>query len=82
MHRGKDGQCTHIFYKWILRRTGRADGCSITFNDKFHAIPLFQPEPIANLQRYRDLALAANGARACHLYPLLYGKNSAICVRK
>ena len=37
-------------------------------HDKFHAIPLFQPEPIANLQRYRDLALAANGARACNLY--------------
>jgi hypothetical protein len=42
----KDGQCTYIFQKWIFRRTGRADGCSITFNDKFHAIPLFQPEPI------------------------------------
>jgi hypothetical protein len=46
---GEGGQRAHIFHKWIFRRTGRADGCSIILYDKFHAISPFQPEPIADL---------------------------------
>jgi len=61
----------HIL-QWIFRRTRRADGCSITFHDKFHAISLFQPEPIANLQRYRNLALTADCAKSVSSLLLLF----------
>jgi len=67
-HATRKRRAVHLHILQMDFQAQGPDGCSITFNDKFHAIPLFQPEPIANLQRYRDLALAANGARACHLY--------------
>jgi len=66
--RGKCREGPKICGKGVLFRPRGSKNGAAFLEDEFHAVPLLEAEPVANLNGHSDLPFAADGAGRRHLY--------------
>jgi len=84
---GESRKSSDILHKRILGRACGPNRDSAIIENELNAIPRLHTEPPANLERYRDLPLAAEGAGSSgHLYfpptvrIIVYSGSTAFCI--